>query len=170
MPIQALDIIVAIIMILSGLLAMLRGLTREMLSLMAWALAALVTLLAYTHFRADMRAIIDTPVLADTILIGVVFIVALIGFSMQVEWVAQLVFPTKDQKPTKLDSMLALPYGLLRGLVIVVIAYLVTGELVERQNLPRWITQARSLYLIESTGDTIKSLMPDNPDWAFRKR
>ena len=45
MPIQVLDIILVAIMIFSGLLAMLRGLTREMLSIMSWALSALVTLL-----------------------------------------------------------------------------------------------------------------------------
>jgi membrane protein required for colicin V production len=166
MAIQALDVILVLVMILSGLLAMLRGLTQEMVSLMAWALAALVTLLVYTHFRGDVRAIIDTPVLADTLLIGIVFIASLIGFSTVIEWATGQLL---DKNADKLDKMLAFPYGLLRGLVIVVIAYLVTGEFVERQNLPCWITDARSLYLIEYTGDTIKSLMPDNPDWVFRK-
>ena len=55
MPIQVLDIILVAIMIFSGLLAMLRGLTREMLSIMSWALSALVTLLAFTNFRAYGR-------------------------------------------------------------------------------------------------------------------
>ncbi|WP_202901745.1 CvpA family protein, partial [Rhodomicrobium udaipurense] len=53
MPIQGLDIILVGIMIFSGFLAMLRGLTREMLSIMSWALAAIVTLLAYSHFKDD---------------------------------------------------------------------------------------------------------------------
>jgi membrane protein required for colicin V production len=166
MPITALDIILVLIMILSGLLAMLRGLTREMLSLMAWALAALVTLLIYTHFRADVRAVIDTPMLADALLIGIVFIASLIGFSLGIENAAGHLL---DKKAGKLDSMLAFPYGLVRGLVIVTIIYLVTGEIVQRPNLPGWILQARSLYLIEYTGDTMKSLMPDNPDWLFRR-
>ena len=34
---------------------MLRGLTREMLSIMSWALAAIVTLLAYSNFKGEIR-------------------------------------------------------------------------------------------------------------------
>jgi membrane protein required for colicin V production len=166
MPIQALDIIVFLVMVLSGLLAMLRGLTQIMLDLVAWAGAALLTLLIYTHFRADVRAIIDPPMLADALLIGIVFILALVGSTVAVSYLLPHVQP---QAAGKLDSMLGFPFGLLRGLVIVVIAYLIVGEFVERQNLPRWVTEARSLYLIEYTGDAIKSLMPDNPDWVFRK-
>src|SRR5271165_5045489 len=82
MPIQGLDIILVGIMIFSGFLAMLRGLTREMLSIMSWALAALVTLFAYSHFKGDVRSVIDTPMLADASLIAAVFIVSLIVFSL----------------------------------------------------------------------------------------
>ena len=185
MPIQALDIILLAVMILSGLLAMERGLIWGILSLVAWGAAALVTLVVYTHFRADVRAFITPPMLADAILLLIVFIGSLIGFTVLMEGnLNELVFKEKshheEEKKTKkdaveppivkLDRMLAFPFGLLRGLVIVVIAYLVTGEMVARQNMPRWVTEARSLYLIEYTGDAIKSLMPDNPEWLFRKR
>ncbi len=167
MPIQALDIILVAIMIFSGLLAMLRGLTREMLSIMSWALAALVTLLAYSHLKADVRAIIDTPMLADATLIAVVFLTSLILFSLLTANISERVL---DSRVGAIDRTLGFVYGLVRGLILVVIAYLIVGQIVERPNMPKWVTQARSLYLIESTGDTIKSLVPDNPDWLFNKR
>jgi membrane protein required for colicin V production len=167
MPIQALDIVLAAIMIFSGLLAMLRGLTREMLSIMSWALAALVTLLAYSHFKADVRALIDTPMLADATLIASVFITGLILFSLLTANISERVL---DSRVGAIDRTLGFVYGLARGLILVVIAYLIVGEIVERPNLPKWVTQARSLHLIESAGDTIKSLVPENPDWLFRKR
>ena len=47
MPIQWLDVILILIMLISAFLAMLRGLTREMLSIMSWALAALAALFFY---------------------------------------------------------------------------------------------------------------------------
>jgi len=167
MPIQALDIILVAIMIFSGLLAMLRGLTREMLSIMSWALAALVTLLAYSHFKGDVRSIIDTPMLADATLIAVVFLTSLIVFSLLTANVSERVL---DSRVGAIDRTLGFVYGLVRGLILVVIAYLIVGQIVERQNMPKWVTQARSLYLIESAGDTIKSFVPDNPDWLFNKR
>src|SRR5579883_1522303 len=166
MPIQGLDIILIVIMIFSGFLAMLRGLTREMLSIMSWALAALVTLLVYSNFRWEFRRIIDTPMLADGTLILVTFIGSLIIFSLITANISERVL---DSRVGAIDRTLGFIYGLVRGLVLVVIAYLIVGQIVERQNLPSWVKEARSLPLIESAGDTIKSFLPDNPESLFKR-
>jgi membrane protein required for colicin V production len=167
MPIQVLDIILILIMILSGFLAMLRGLTREMLSIMSWALAALVTLFAYYQFRDHVREYVDTPMLGDAILIGTVFIFGLIVFSLLTVSISERVL---DSRVGALDRTLGFVYGLARGLILVVIAYLIFGLIVDKADFPTWVTEARSLPLIESTGEGIKSLLPDNPDSIFRGR
>lgn len=166
MPIQGLDIILLAIMIFSGFLAMLRGLTREMLSIMSWALAALVTLLVYSNFRSDVRRIIDTPMLADATLIAVTFIASLVIFSLITANISERVL---DSRVGAVDRTLGFVYGLVRGLILVVIAYLIVSQIVEKQNLPRWVTDARALPLIESAGETIKSFLPDNPDLLFKR-
>ena len=43
MPITILDIILLVVMLISGLLAMIRGFMREILSIAAWAAAAVAT-------------------------------------------------------------------------------------------------------------------------------
>ena len=48
MPITLLDIIVLAVMLLSGLLAMIRGFMREILSIAAWGTAAIVAAYAYS--------------------------------------------------------------------------------------------------------------------------
>src|SRR5579883_429611 len=111
MPIQGLDIILIVIMIFSGFLAMLRGLTREMLSIMSWALAALVTLFAYTQFKNDMRAMIDTPMLADAVLILSVFLLSLILFSIITINISERVL---DSRVGAVDRTLGFVYGLVR--------------------------------------------------------
>jgi membrane protein required for colicin V production len=166
MPIQGLDIILVGIMIFSGFLAMLRGLTREMLSIMSWALAALVTLFAYTHFKADVEGLIDTKMLADATLIAVAFIGSLILFSLLTANISERVL---DSRVGAVDRTLGFLYGLLRGLILVVIAYLIIGQIVDRQNFPNWVKDARSLPLIESAGDTLKSFLPDNPESLFKR-
>jgi membrane protein required for colicin V production len=49
MPITLLDIILLVVMLISGLLAMIRGFMREILSIGAWGIAALVTLYSYSR-------------------------------------------------------------------------------------------------------------------------
>ena len=48
MPITLLDIILLAVMLISGLLAMVRGFMREVLSIAAWGAAAIVTLYSYS--------------------------------------------------------------------------------------------------------------------------
>ena len=47
MPITLLDIILLGVMLISALLAMIRGFMREVLSIAAWVIAAVVTLYSY---------------------------------------------------------------------------------------------------------------------------
>lgn len=166
MPVQGLDIILILIMILSGFLAMLRGLTREMLSIMSWALAALLTLFCYTQFRDTMRSMIDTPMLADGVLIVGVFLIALIVFSIITLHISDRIL---NSGVGAFDRTLGFVYGMLRGLILVVISYLIIGQIVDQRTFPRWVTEARSLPLIVSAGESIKSLLPDNPDSLFKR-
>ena len=51
MPITWLDIVVLAFMLISALLAMARGFTRELLSILSWVAAALVTLWAFPRYQ-----------------------------------------------------------------------------------------------------------------------
>ena len=56
MPITWLDILLLGVMLISGLLAMIRGFMREILSITAWAAAAVVTLLALSPAPAARQS------------------------------------------------------------------------------------------------------------------
>jgi membrane protein required for colicin V production len=167
MPIQWLDVILVLIMLISAFLAMLRGLTREMLSIMSWALAALAALFIYPIYRDRVRALFGSgpELLADGVLIAVVFIIVLITVSLITVRLADRVL---DSRVGALDRTLGFVFGLLRGLLIVVIAYEVLILIMPKETLPKWVTEARSLTVIESTGRAIISLLPDNPASMFR--
>ncbi len=174
-PITALDIILVSIMILSGLLAMLRGLTREMLSIMSWALSALVTLLAFINFRSMAESWVEPKMLADGLLILVVFITSLILFSLLTANVSERVL---DSRVGAVDRTLGFVYGLLRGLILVAIAYMIVAMITlhDKENekepgkLPAWVTQARSLPLIQYTGSFIRTCcLPDDPESWLNK-
>src|SRR5680860_644998 len=77
MPFSWLDVILAAIMLISGFLAMLRGLTREVLSILSWALAAVATLFFFPMYQAQARVYIEPALLADAVLAGGIFLVVL---------------------------------------------------------------------------------------------
>ncbi len=164
MPIQWLDVILVVIMLISAFLAMLRGLTREMLSIMSWALAAIAALFVYPLYRDRIRALIQPDILADGVLIATVFIIVLIVVSLITVRLSDRIL---DSRVGALDRTLGFVFGLFRGLILVVIAYELLVAIVPKETLPAWVTEARSLSVIESTGRGIISLLPDNPASIF---
>src|ERR1700692_1678103 len=87
MPITTLDLILLAVMLISGLLAMVRGFMREILSIAAWGAAALVTLYAFgtllptatTYFYNDtcpsvvvvVAVFIRTPIVVSIITVRI---------------------------------------------------------------------------------------------------
>jgi membrane protein required for colicin V production len=166
MPIQWLDVILILVMLISAIVGWYRGLTQEMLSLITFALAALVALIFYQLYRERVRALIGYPIVADLLLITVVFLIALLVFGL-IFWRIFDPLPIPGP-PGVVDRILGFVYGLIRGLLLVVIVYEVTIALRPKESLPHWITEARSLPFIERTGRAMLSLLPDNPASIFR--
>jgi len=57
MPITILDLLLLAVMLISGLLAMVRGFMREILSIAAWGAAAVVTLYAFSKLLPTAKPI-----------------------------------------------------------------------------------------------------------------
>lgn len=166
MPFSWLDIILLGIMLVSGLLAMLRGLTREVLSILSWAVAALAALFLFPQYQAQAREYIEPPLLADAVLAAGVFLAVLIVVSLITMRISDRVL---DSRVGALDRTLGFVFGLARGLVLVVIAYLFFSWLVPEENQPNWVREARSLPVLKQTGDAIVSLLPEDPMKALPK-
>jgi membrane protein required for colicin V production len=160
MPFQLLDIILAGIMIISALLALMRGFTREVLSLIAWALAAGAAIFAVLN--KDLVAMagqyIEPPMVSLIALGGAAFLVVLIIASLISVKISDTVV---DSSAGAFDRSLGFIYGLGRGLVLVTIAYIFYSFLTPIESQQPWIKNARSLPVIDRVADVIKSLVPE---------
>jgi membrane protein required for colicin V production len=164
MPFQLLDIILAGIMIISGLLALMRGFTREVLSLIAWGAAAVAAYFAIKtpELVAFAGQYLPKPDIVAKIAVGGgVFLVVLIVVSLVSVKLSDVVV---DSAAGAFDRTLGFFYGLARGLVLVVIAYLFYGWLIPLERQEEWVKNARSLPLITMVKDVIIDLVP--PDIA----
>ena len=167
MFISGLDIILVIVALVSGLLAMVRGLTREILSIASWAAAAVATVFAYSRFKQLARDQIDPDQLADVILIGGTFVLVLIVVSYITSRISDFVL---DSRIGAVDRTLGFFFGLGRGLLLVVVGYLFFAWFVPEEKRPDWIVTARSLELIETTGDMLMDMLPEDPESAILDR
>jgi membrane protein required for colicin V production len=163
MPFQILDLILFGIMLVSGLLALMRGFTREVLSLVAWVAAALATYIAVKQPALVALAIpyVEKPPLPQIAVGAIVFIVVLIVFSLVGVKVSDKVV---DSSAGAFDRSLGFVYGLGRGFVLITIAYLFYGWLVPLERQGDWVRNASSLPLIKSVAEIMLPYMP--PDMA----
>jgi membrane protein required for colicin V production len=167
MPITLLDIIVLAVMLLSGLLAMVRGFMREVLSIAAWASAAIVTVLFYQRFVPVAKEYIDNEIVATAGVIGGLFIGTLILASIITVRVSDMIL---DSRIGALDRTLGFLFGLGRGLLIVVVAFLFFNWLVPDKTQPNWVRSAKSLGMLQSTGNWLMEKLPDDPESTILKK
>jgi membrane protein required for colicin V production len=66
-----------------------------------------------------------------------------------------------DSRVGALDRTLGFLFGLGRGLIIVVVAFMFFAWLVPERSQPLWVSQAKSKVVLESTGAWLISISPD---------
>jgi membrane protein required for colicin V production len=167
MPITLLDIILIVIMLVSALLAMVRGFMREVLAITAWVLAAVATLYSYGKLLPLATSYFNSTVVATVAVVGGVFLVTLLVVSVLTIRISDMVL---DSRVGALDRTLGFLFGLARGLVIVVIAYMFFDWLVPDRSKPEWVLHAKSKVVLSSAGDWLKAQLPDDPENTILKK
>jgi membrane protein required for colicin V production len=161
MPITLLDIVLILVMLISGLLAMVRGFMREVLSITAWILAAAATLYSYGKLLPYAKQYFNSDVVAAVAVVGGVFLLTLLIVSVFTIRISDMVL---DSRVGALDRTLGFLFGLARGLIIVVIAFQFFIWLVPDRSQPQWVKGAKSKVVLASTGQWLMSMLPDDPE------
>jgi len=161
MPITLLDVILLVVMLISALLAMVRGFMREVLSIASWAAAALLTLYSYPKLKPVVLQYFSNDIVASAVTIGGVFLGTLLIVSIVTIKISDTIL---DSRVGALDRTLGFLFGLGRGLVIVVVAFVFFDWLVPARSQPDWVKNAKSLVVLKKTGDSLISMLPEDPE------
>ena len=158
-------------MLISGLLAMIRGFMREILSIAAWVAAAVATVLLYPRLLPMAKQNITSDILANVAVVGGVFMLTLLAVSIVTIRISDMIL---DSRIGALDRTLGFLFGLARGLIIVVVAFLFFSWLVPTSRQPEGVREAKSRVVLQGTGEWLQALLPQDMDnylsqW-FRRR
>lgn len=163
-PLSYLDAALLAICFISGLLAMYRGLTRELLSILSWVVAAAATLyfvLNHKSFAADMAQQMGTQVAIAQIAVGaLIFLIVLIIVHLIT---ARLSDSVLDSRVGMIDRVLGFLFGVARGFILIVIPYMLyEAFIVDPKNAESewvWVRNSQSLPYIKSSGNSIRSVL-----------
>jgi len=146
---------------------MIRGFMREILSIGAWGIAALVTLYSFSKIAPLAQQYFSSETVAKGVTIGGIFLLTLLIVSIVTVRISDMVL---DSRVGALDRTLGFLFGLGRGLVIVVVAFLFFAWLVPDRSQPEWVRSAKSKVVLQSTGQWLMSMLPDDPESTILKR
>jgi len=165
MPISILDLVVLGVVLISALLAAVRGFTREVLSIVAWAAAAAAAWFLHKPALPYAEQYINNKMIALVAAIGGIFILTLIVVSIVTVKISDLIL---DSRIGALDRTMGFAFGAARGLLLCVIGWVFLAWLVQGK-MPEWASAAKTRPMLENTGNALIAMLPDNPEGLLKQ-
>jgi membrane protein required for colicin V production len=166
MPITLLDGILVGFTLVSAMLAMVRGFSREVLSIASWVAAAAAAFYLYPLVLPLVEPYIGNEQIALAAAVAGVFFLALIVVTIITMKIADFII---DSRVGALDRTLGFLYGAARGILVVAVALLFLNWLLGT-NQPAWIAEAKSRPLLEGVGERLQGMLPDDPENSLLNR
>ncbi|WP_375617651.1 MULTISPECIES: CvpA family protein [unclassified Bartonella] len=157
MIITILDGIVVVIILLSAFLAMLRGFSREVLSLISWAVAAVTTLFLFKPVLPFFEQYLSNKMIALITTLVTIFIIVLIITSIITMKISDFII---DSRIGILDRTIGFIFGALRGLLIMVIGMLLINALIKPELQANWLKNAKTRPILDSLGQKVWEILP----------
>lgn len=165
MPVTVLDIVVIVVVLISAILAMVRGFVREVLSVASWAAAAAAAFFLHKPLIPLIQPYFESTTVATIVAAAGVFFIALIVASYITMKISDFVI---DSRIGAVDRALGFVFGAVRGLLLLVVAFLFFTWLVSPP--PAWVAQAKTAPLLKSLGDQLMAALPPDAEEAIMKR
>ncbi|WP_114390363.1 CvpA family protein [Notoacmeibacter marinus] len=155
-----LDGIFIVFTLVSALLAMVRGFSREVLSIVSWLVAGLAAWIAYPLLSPYLVEPLGKQLYADLAAAAIIFLIVLVIVTVITMRIADFII---DSRAGALDRTLGFIYGAARGVVVAAVALLFFQWLVAG-NPPEWVVNAKSRAILDPVGEEIAALLPEDPE------
>ena len=153
-----LDLAILVLALISGLLAMYRGFSREVLSIGSWLVAAAAAGWFVIGQKALAEDISTKMNIGNTTLtqIGVgalIFLVTLIIVHLVTSRISDLVL---DSRVGMIDRVLGFLFGLARAYLLVLVAYMGVAAMIEKKSdHPEFVRNSQMVKWVEGAGDSL---------------
>lgn len=152
-----LDIFILIIVLISGLIALNRGLIKEVLSIIGWMLSvvAIVTLLPIVQPLVQNFAQGDTfSLVVSAILILIVFFIIWIIIT------SQIIDKIRSSKLSAIDRILGLFFGIVRAWILIILFNILVGWVITPDEQPQVMKESKYFQMAGDFAEPVEKLLP----------
>lgn len=167
MQLNNLDVIILIVIGISALIALSRGLIKEVLSIVGWVLgtAAIIYLLPILSPIAEIY--IKTGWMVGVVTSLFILIAFLICWILLT---GRIVGKIRSSKLSNVDRMLGLFFGVARAFLLVTLFYILLNWMVPKDKQSEVFTQSKYFNIAGSFAKPIEALIPESTLDAIREK
>ncbi|MEQ8401748.1 MAG: CvpA family protein [Roseitalea porphyridii] len=158
MPITLLDALFIGLVLISAVLAMVRGFSREVLSIASWVAAAVAAFFFYRSLTPYVMDYVDNDLIAQLVSAGIIFLLALIIVTLITMRIADMII---DSRIGPLDRSLGFLFGAARGVIVAAVAVWFINFFVGDQQIA-WIDGAKSKPFLDQVAEALVGLLPED--------
>jgi membrane protein required for colicin V production len=155
--VNPIDIAVVVVLLASGVFALMRGFVYEVLAMAGWIAAGLAALWGLPLVRPLIHPYITKDWIADIAGGAGIFLVVLLVSSFITHAIARQV---RKSAVSSVDRSLGFAFGLLRGLVLTSLCFMVLTKLMAPADEPEMLATAKTRPLMVIGARMIQSLLP----------
>lgn len=152
------DLAVLVVVAVSAAAAFMRGFVRESLGIFAWAGAAWFSYTFVHLARPLVRDLVGNEQMSEIIAYAVLFLVGLLVLSILTSIIAQVIH---GLGLGALDRTLGIAFGLARGALLVIAAYIGAGWLSVPERWPQPVREARLLPFVAEGAMKLADQIPE---------
>lgn len=153
-----LDVVFLVIVGVSALVAIARGVTKELLSITGWILAAVSVYYLLPVVDPIMQKYIASKVLSNLVSGMVILILFCIFWVLAVDKISTQI---RFSKLSSLDRILGFIFGIFRGVIIVILLQIMISSLIPEESQKGVFAESRYFKLAGDAAGPIKSLIPE---------
>ena len=156
-PLNNLDIIILIILGLSALIALSRGLIKEVLSIIGWVLGSAAVIYLLPVFTP-----ITKEYIANGMIAGVVTSIFILILFMVI-WIlltGNIVGKVRSSKLSSVDRVLGLFFGIMRAFLLVILLNILISWIMPKDRQPETFKNSRYFQLAGEFAQPIENLIP----------
>ncbi len=152
-----LDVIILIVIGISALIALSRGLVKEVLSIVGWVLATMSIIYLLPVLMPFAKVHISSGILAGIVTALLILILFFIVWILLTE---KLIGKIRTSKLNGLDRMLGLFFGVLRACLLVVLFYILVSWMIPVDKQSEVLTESKYFQIAGSFAKPLEDLIP----------
>lgn len=154
---NSIDLAILGIMALSCLIGIIRGMTKEVLSLFTWVGSVVAAYMLYPQASGIARGHIANPMIADGITGVALFLIFLVAFGIITVIISNSI---RESMMGGLDRSLGFAFGIFRGVFVVCVIEIVCSMFISRDKQSETVQQARFIAMVRNGSDEIVGMLP----------